>query len=148
MGEVDVSIRQAEERDTRAVAELLAAWGHPLSYDEVRAKIRAFAEGRDHQFLVAETDGAVVGFAAINTALSCGRPGRIGVISGMAVAPSHQRRGIGKCLAQSAEAWLRSRGASLVRVTSASHRTETAHPFYAALGYRQTGVRFDKELRP
>jgi N-acetylglutamate synthase-like GNAT family acetyltransferase len=146
VGKADASIRQAEERDTQALAELLAAWGHPLSCDEVRAKIRAFAEAPDHQFLVAETDGAVVGFAAMNTALSSGRPGKIGIISGMAVAPSQQRRGIGERLVQSAEAWVRSRGASSVRVTSASHRTETAHPFYAALGYRQTGIRFDKEL--
>ena len=148
MGEAEVSIRPAEERDAEAVAALFQEWGHPLSCDEVCRKIRAFTQTPSHRFLVAEIDGAVVGFAAMNTALSPGRPRKIGVISGMAVAPQHQRRGIGRRLVESAEQWLRSEGASYIRVTTASHRAETAHRFYPALGYLQTGIRFDKDLDP
>ena len=66
----------------------------------------------------------------------------------MAISDAHQRKGIGKQLAAAVESWLRSEGCLYVRVTSASHRTETAHRFYPALGYRQTGVRFDKDLTP
>jgi len=148
VGETEVSIRPAEERDAEAVAALFEEWGHPLSCDEVRRNIRAFTQTPSHRFLVAEIGGAVVGFAAMNTALSPARPGKIGVISGMSVAPRHQRRGIGRRLVECAEQWLRSEGASYIRVTSASHRAETAHRFYPALGYLQTGIRFDKDLHP
>ncbi len=141
-------IRPAEERDAEAVAALSETWGHPLSCGEVRMKIRSFAETAGHQFLVAEVAGAVVGFAAMNTALSPGRPAKTGIISGMAVAPPYQRQGVGRRLVEYAEDWLRSQGASYIRVTTASHRTEDAHRFYCALGYRQTGVRFDKHLPP
>ncbi len=144
----DLVIRIAEERDAEAIAALTETWGHPLSPDEVRLKTRSFAQTAGHQFLVAEIAGAVIGFAAMNTALSPGRPGRIGSISGMVVAAQCQRQGIGRRLVQSAENWFRSEGASYVRVTTASHRAETAHRFYRALGYCQTGVRFDKDLRP
>ena len=144
----DVVIRAAEERDAEAIAALTETWGHPLSRDEVRLKIRSFAQTAGHQFLTAEIAGAVVGFAAMNTALSPGRPAKTGAISGMAVSPRYQRQGIGRRLVESAEGWFRSQGASYVRVTTASHRAETAHRFYRALGYRQTGVRFDRDLRP
>ncbi len=140
-------IRPAEERDAEAVAALSETWGHPLSSEEVREKIRAFAETAGHQFLVAELSGAVIGFAAMNTALSPGRPVKTGIISGMAVAPPYQRRGIGRRLVESAEDWLRSQGASHARVTTASHRAENAHQFYRALGYGETGLRFDKKLQ-
>jgi GNAT superfamily N-acetyltransferase len=142
----DLVIRPAEERDAEAIAALTETWGHPLSPDEVRVKIRSFAQTAGHQFLAAEMAGAVVGFAAMNIALSPGRPGRIGSISGMVVAAQYQRQGIGRRLVESAEDWFRSQGASYVRVTTASHRAETAHPFYRALGYRQTGVRFDRDV--
>jgi GNAT superfamily N-acetyltransferase len=144
----DLVIRTAEDRDAEAIAALTETWGHPLSRDEVRLKIHSFAQTAGHQFLAAEMAGAVVGFAAMNTALSPGRPGRIGSISGMVVAAQYQRQGIGRRLVDSAEDWLRAQGASYVRVTTASHRAQTAHRFYRALGYRQTGVRFDKDLQP
>lgn len=144
----DLVIRTAEDRDAEAIAALTETWGHPLSRDEVRVKIRSFAQTASHQFLVAEMAGATIGFAAMNTALSPGRPAKIGTISGMAVAPQYQRRGVGRRLVESAEDWFRSQGASYTRVTTASHRTESAHRFYPALGYRQTGVRFDRDLQP
>lgn len=142
----DLLIRPAEERDAEAVAALCKTWGHPLSCDEARLKIRSFAQTAGHQFLVAEMASAVIGFAAMNTALSPGPPAKTGIISGMAVAPQYQRQGVGRRLVEQAENWLRSQGASYMRVTTASHRAETAHHFYRALGYRQTGVRFNKDL--
>ncbi len=142
----DLVIRTAEDRDAEAIAALTETWGHPLSRDEVRLKIRSFAQTAGHQFLVAEIASAVIGFAAMNTALSPGPPAKTGIISGVAIAPQYQRQGVGRRLVESAEDWFRSQGASYVRVTTSSHRAGTAHRFYRALGYRQTGVRFNKDL--
>jgi len=143
-----VVIRKAEEGDAEAVASLYDVLGHPCPSEQVRKRIAVFSETPGHRFLVAEVDGAVVGFAAANTAESPRRQGKNGDISALAIAESHQRKGIGRRLVRTIEDWLRSEGAVRVRLTSASHRTETAHHFYPALGYRQTGVRFDKDLTP
>ena len=143
-----VVIRDAEERDADAVSALFTVLGHPCPGEQVRKRIAVFSETPGHRFLVAEVDGAVVGFAAANTAESPRRQGKNGDISALAIAESHQRKGIGRRLVRTVEDWLRSKGAVRVRLTSASHRTETAHRFYPALGYRQTGVRFDKDLTP
>ena len=143
-----VVIRNAEDRDADAVSALFAVLGHPCPSEEVRRRIAVFSEAPGHRFLVAEVDGAVVGFAAANTAESPRRPGKNGDVSALAVEETHQRKGIGRLLVRTIEDWLRSEGAVRVRLTSASHRTETAHRFYPALGYRQTGVRFDKDLTP
>ena len=143
-----VVIRNAEERDADAVSALFTVLGHPCPSEQVRKRITVFAEAPGHRFLVAEVDGAVVGFATANTAESPRRQGKNGDISALAIAESHQRKGIGRRLVRTVEDWLRSEGAVRVRLTSASHRTETAHRFYPALGYRRTGLRFDKDLTP
>ena len=141
-----VHIRPAEDRDAEAISRLHDVVSHPLDPAGARNRIAAFARFPDHRYLVASIDEEVVGFAACHTRESPFISGRVGVISGMAVSTAHQRKGIGGRLVAAAEDWFRSQGCLYCRVTSASHRTETAHRFYPALGYRQTGVRFDKDL--
>ncbi len=143
-----VQVRPAEERDAEALSRLYDVMGHPLDPAGVCNRIAAFARAADHRYVVAEIDGEVVGFATGHTRESPLYPGRYGVISAMAISGAHQRMGIGKQLLAAVENWFRSEGCMHVRVTSASHRTETAHRFYPALGYRQTGIRFDKDLTP
>lgn len=49
----------------------------------------------------------------------------------MAVAPAHQRQGIGRLLVQGAETWARAAGATHIEL----HARVTAVPFYQRLGY-------------
>ncbi|HEX8789615.1 MAG TPA: GNAT family N-acetyltransferase [Polyangiaceae bacterium] len=63
--------------------------------------------------LVAELDGAVVGFVEVGLrshADGCDAERAVGFIEGWYVEPEHRRRGVGRALVQAAEAWARSRG--------------------------------------
>ena len=71
----------------------------------------------------------------------CGGGSRAG-----SVRAGSRGRGIGGLLIHHAEDWCRERGAERITLTSGSHRVD-AHKFYAALGYDQTGVRFNKSLK-
>lgn len=65
-----VVIRNAEKHDAEAVSALFTVLGHPCPSEQVRKRITVFSEAPGHRFLVAEVDGAVVGFATANTAES------------------------------------------------------------------------------
>jgi GNAT superfamily N-acetyltransferase len=142
----EINLRPAEDSDAEAISRLFDMLGHPLDPAGVCNRIAAFARAADHCYLVAELDGEVVGFATAHSRESPLYPGRYGIISAMAISEAHQRKGLGTQLLAAVENWFRSQGCMYVRVTSASHRTDAAHRFYPAAGYRQTGVRFDKRL--
>ena len=141
-----LQVRSAEERDAGAISRLFDVLEHPLEPADVRDRIAAFSRAADHCYFVGEVDGEVVAFATAHVAESPHHRGRYGMISAMAVSDVHQRQGRGRQLLAAVEDWFRDRGCLFVRVTSAAHRTDTAHRFYPAMGYVQTGIRFDKRL--
>lgn len=141
-----VHIRPAKERDAEAISRLHDVIAHPIDADGARDRIAAFTRAANHCYLVAERQGEVIGFATASTVESPLTPRRCGIISAVAVATPHQRKRVGTMLLAALEDWFRSQGCVCVRVTSSFHRTETAHRFYPAVGYRQTGLRFDKDL--
>lgn len=101
------------------------SWAHGIR-PETYAAIEA--AGRE-SFLLAEVGGRVAGFVSY-------APGEgEGQISGLYVDPDWQRRGIGRRLAEHAEAILRGHGVERVRVRASL----AGVPAYAALGYEETG---------
>jgi ribosomal protein S18 acetylase RimI-like enzyme len=77
-----------------------------------------------------------------------GFDGHRGWVYYLAVAPSHQRQGIGRMLMVAAEDWLRAEGAPKIQLMVRDDNTD-ARGFYAALGYAvqpviTMGKRLDK----
>ena len=68
-----------------------------------------------------------------------------GQIMALAVAPSRQRRGLGRMLMTAAESALLERGARVLVVTSGNQRSD-AHAFYESCGYSFTGRRYKKSF--
>ena len=66
-------------------------------------------------------------------------------VTALVVTPTAQGLGIGRQLLKEAERRARSGGASRIELTSGSQRTE-AHAFYRACGYKDSSVRFVKQL--
>ena len=89
--------------------------------------------------LVAERDGAVVGYVRLHQPGPLPSHAHVLVVNGLAVAPEHQGAGIGRALVEAALDEARARGARKVtlRVLAPNHR---ARRLYDACGFVEEGV--------
>ena len=103
----------------------------PAAWDERRAAValRQAIDSHDACVLVAEHDGALVGFCTGYQDLHSVRFGYRAWVEDLAVAPDRRSEGVGKALLDSAKAWGRERGATHLELDSAEARAD-AHRFY------------------
>ena len=97
--------------------------------------------------LVAERDGAVIGYAYTGVE---GRDymslrGPAGVLYDILVDPEHRGQGIGRKLLEAALAFLKEHGAPRV-VLSTAEQNEAAQHLFASAGFRRTMIEMTREL--
>lgn len=129
--------------------EGLAEW-----HEEIGA---AYRDDENKLSLVAETDGALVGFigAALHEPIdTAGRElqtdfsRRTLHINSLAVTATHRRAGIGSALMQAAEEWGRERGAEVVILETETNNPMSV-PFYEQrMGFTAEAFIFRKEIAP
>ena len=102
---------------------------------------------RDVAVLVAEEDGRVIGYAwaTIEGHDYMTLRGPAGVLQDIVVDPTTRGRGVGRRLLEETLAWLRSRAAPRV-VLSTAERNEPAQRLFASMGFRRTMVEMTREL--
>lgn len=138
-------LRSAMIADADDVARLLTDLGYPCEIDDAVERIDAIA-GNDRQALVlARREGAVCGLIALDFMYYLPLGTITCRVTALVVTPTAQGLGIGRQLLKEAERRARSGGASRIELTSGSQRTE-AHAFYRACGYKDSSVRFVKQL--
>ncbi len=138
-------LRSAMIADADDVARLLTELGYPCEIDDAVERIDAIA-GNDRQALVlARRDGAVCGLIALDFMYYLPLGTITCRVTALVVTPTAQGLGIGRQLLKEAERRARTGGASRIELTSGSQRTE-AHAFYRACGYKDSSVRFVKQL--
>ena len=103
----------------------------PAAWDERRAAValRQTIDSHEACVLVAEDDGALVGFCTGYQDLHSVRFGYRAWVEDLAVDPAHRSRGVGKALLDAAKDWARERGATHLELDSAEARAD-AHRFY------------------
>lgn len=110
---------------------------------DLSAYHRAFREiaADGNQFLcVVENDGQIVGTLQLTFITGLSRQGaKRGQIEAVRVARSHRNQGIGRAMFDWAIATCRSRGCTLIQLTTDRSRTD-AHRFYASLGFEASHV--------
>jgi ribosomal protein S18 acetylase RimI-like enzyme len=111
------------------------------------ARLEAILADDDYTTLIAEADGAAVGFVGIRRGVAYEADEPFAQIMALAVAESYRRQGIGAALMRAAEAMLEQSGIGLAVITTGNQRTD-AHRFYEATGYTFTGRRYVKRLGP
>jgi ribosomal protein S18 acetylase RimI-like enzyme len=104
-------------------------------------------EDPDVAVLVADHDGHVIGYAyaAVEGYDYMSLRGPAGLLHDVIVDPEHRRRGIGRLLLDATLAYLRSRGAPRV-VLSTAVQNEPAQRLFAGLGFRRTMIEMTREL--
>jgi ribosomal-protein-alanine N-acetyltransferase len=123
----DATIRRVERADLLSVVRIeRACFSDPWPYD-------AFERLLDEPaFLVAERDGAVVGYVIADVTPNHGRD--IGHVKDLAVHPETRGEGIGRRLLRSALARLRGVGAAVVRL-EVREGNSVARSLYADEGF-------------
>jgi N-acetylglutamate synthase-like GNAT family acetyltransferase len=140
-----VTIRDADQKDAPALAQLLGQLGYPTDADAVLRRLgRLEASGADRLF-VAEVDGQVVGLAGIHVSPSLEHDGDAAKVSAIVVDEAFRGKGVGRRLLEAVETEAKAQGCVLVFLTTAERRHD-AHEFYRRLGWEETGRRFAKTL--
>lgn len=147
-------IRPAAEADLPAIVTLLADDGLgksrerpetplPAAYGEAFARM---ARQADNLVLVAELDGAIVGCLQLTLIHGLSRLGTTRAqVEGVRVAATARGRRVGERLMREAMVRSRSRGATLIQLTT-DHRRIDAHRFYERLGFVGSHLGMKKEL--
>ena len=97
--------------------------------------------------LVADDDGAVIGYtyAGVEGHDYMALRGPAGVLYDIVVDPEHRGRGVGRMLLDATSAFLQSRGAPRV-VLSTAARNEGAQRLFERAGFRRTMIEMTREL--
>ena len=138
-------LRSAMIADADDVARLLTELGYPCEIDEAAERIDAIAANDRQALVLARREGAVCGLVALDFMYYLPLGTITCRVTALVVTPTAQDLGIGRQLLKEAERRARSGGAARIELTSGSQRTE-AHAFYRACGYKDSSVRFVKQL--
>jgi GNAT superfamily N-acetyltransferase len=128
-----IVLRRAEPADAEAIATLFTDEGYPAGPSDIVARLGRFG-GRDARVIVAEHEGALLGFMAIHALPRFEHDDWIVRILALVVDAGARERGVGRTLMAEAERVGREIGAAFVEVTAGHHRAEARH-LYEQLGY-------------
>jgi len=123
-----IAIRSAFETDEAAVTALWHVCNLTAPYNDPATDFH-FARSRPgSDILVAAEGDEIIGSVMV------GHDGHRGWLYYVAVAPQHQKKGIGRALVKAAERWLSDRGVPKVHLMVRETNTQVVE-FYAHMGY-------------
>jgi GNAT superfamily N-acetyltransferase len=128
-----MTIRRATEADAETIAALFTDEGYPAGPSDIVERLTRFAS--DHsQVLVAEHEGALLGFVAFHAMPRFEHDDRIVRILALVVDAGARERGVGRALMAAAEGAATALGAAFIEITAGHHRPE-ARRLYESAGY-------------
>jgi ribosomal protein S18 acetylase RimI-like enzyme len=131
-----VSYRPASASDAPAIAALFTDEGFPAGPSDIRERLTHFGSP-DSRVIVAEHEGALLGFIAVHAMPRFEHDDRILRILALVVDAGARERGVGRALMAEAERIGAEMGAAFVELTAGHHRPEARH-LYESLGYDST----------
>jgi GNAT superfamily N-acetyltransferase len=138
-------IREATLEDASSIAALMTTLGYPTNPEQMEGRLWALLANPEYQTIVAVSSVEVVGMIGLHHARGYEFDGPYVRIVALSVLPDEIGAGVGRSLIAAAEQAARDRAAVKLIVSSSSYR-ESAHRFYEARGFVQTGIRLVKEL--
>jgi len=127
------NLRSAQASDAEAIANLFTDEGYPAGSSDILVRLERFALP-EARVVVAEHDGALLGFIAIHSLPRFEHDDRIVRILALVVDAGARERGVGRALMAEAERFGRDMGAAFIELTAGHHRPESRH-LYESLGY-------------
>ena len=136
---MSVAVRPMRPDDAAEVAELTTQLGYPSGRSDIERRL-AGIDGNDDALLVAELDGAVVGWIHMRVVRLL-EIDTLAEIWGLVVDEDARGRGVGAALIAAGERWAAERGMAAIQVRSNVVR-ERAHRFYQREGYEVVKTSF------
>jgi GNAT superfamily N-acetyltransferase len=128
-----IQLRSARASDAEAIAALFTDEGYPAGPSDIVDRLARF--GSDYsRVVVAEHEGALLGFIAVHALPRFEHDDRILRILALVVDAGARERGVGRTLMAEAERIALELGAAFVEVTAGHHRPD-ARNLYETLGY-------------
>jgi GNAT superfamily N-acetyltransferase len=127
------TIRRATTSDAEAIAALFTDEGYPAGPSDIVERLERFGSSHS-QVLVAEHEGALLGFIAIHALPRFEHDDRIVRILALVVDAGARERGVGGALMAEAERIALDLGAAFMEVTAGHHRPD-AYRLYETSGY-------------
>jgi len=131
-----ILVRPAAATDAPAIAALFTDEGYPAGPSDIVDRLEHFGTP-DSRVIVAEHDGAILGFIAVHAMARFEHDDWILRILALVVDAGARERGVGRTLMSEAERIGRELGAAFVELTAGHHRPEARH-LYESLGYDAT----------
>ncbi|HEV7603904.1 MAG: hypothetical protein QOI37_1302 [Chloroflexota bacterium] len=128
-----ILLRLAEPSDAEAIAAMFTDEGYPAGPSDIVARLGRFASP-EARVIVAEHDGALLGFIAIHALPRFEHDDWIVRVLALVVDAGARERGVGRSLMAEAERIGREVGAAFIELTAGHHRPE-ARQLYESLGY-------------
>ena len=128
-----VLLRPAAPGDAEAIATMFTDEGYPAGPSDIATRLQRFATP-GARVIVAEHDGALLGFIAIHALPRFEHDDWIVRILALVVDAGARERGVGRSLMAEAERVGRELGAAFIELTAGHHRPE-ARQLYESLGY-------------
>jgi len=140
MREKEICIRKASLDDVQVLVDLTGQLGYKISVSLLAQNLRAYLQDPDRSLFVADIDGGVVGYIAMDAAITFHREGKHVRVVSLVVDRLHRGRGLGALLLQAGECWAKEQNGWVIEVTSSSAREkEGTHDFYIKQGYLKNG---------
>ena len=133
MTDATMLLRTATRADAEAIAALFTEEGYPAGPSDIAARLARFGPP-DGAVLVAEHEGALLGFVAVHALPRFEHGDSIVRILALVVDAGARERGVGRALIGAAERFGAERGAAFVELTAGHHRPDARH-LYESLGY-------------
>jgi len=128
-----ILLRPAQPTDAEAIATMFTDEGYPAGPSDIVVRLGRFASAHA-RVIVAEHDGALLGFVAIHALPRFEHDDWIVRILALVVDAGARERGVGRSLMAEAERVGREIGAAFIELTAGHHRPE-ARQLYESLGY-------------
>lgn len=128
-----VTLRTATAADAEAIATLFTDEGYPAGPSDIAERLARFSPP-DGAVIVAEHEGAILGFIALHALPRFEHGDSIVRILALVVDAGARERGVGRALIGEAERLGTDRGAAFVELTAGHHRPDARH-LYESLGY-------------
>jgi GNAT superfamily N-acetyltransferase len=128
-----LTIRPAVPDDAESIAAMFTEEGYPAGPSDIVERLTRFSSEHS-RVLVAEHDGALLGFIALHALPRFEHDDRIVRILALVVDAGARERGVGRALMAEAEGIAKELGAAFTEITAGHHRPEARH-LYETLGY-------------